>query len=634
MKAKLFVIGWFMLVLSACTSTKVPEPVEGPSPELCAIDSWMWRQPDSALACLLPYFDTCCRDALNASPTMNASRENATDSITRRNHCVSTTFDRHYANLLLSELLYKNDSTQTNRTELLQAVVYFDSLSLLADTRGASLQHRLRKDALRASAKNIAFLDARAHYINGVGYYEKDSAVEACKEYLKALEVMENHFVEKELVEHKAKFMALTYSHLTNLYSDLYLHDQAIYFGKESLVCYDKYNVSTDHVVWTLNEIGSNYDMMEQLDSADYYYRKAIHILGDTSASMFRDLVAHQAYLECKRDIHKSNTAILILSRLLSKSESSCEITSRYSYIGEILFHEEQLDSAWMYFSKVFQETPNIGLKKHAAERLVEICKAQRRNQVILQYADFLVPFANQEENKSEIKSQMTELYKTFVQEKLERQHKKEISKNNRQALATIAGMLFVILIISLLYHKNRRHKQDLETLIESERQAHKLQQAALAGRLKRSNAALKEHSKMIHTTIPLQNSTIEKYEDEPICKHILALCNDKKKPIKSTVPISAYADIALNDIQKAQLKNAAFRHYSPMFNKLKQECPKLNDKDLQYCYLSLLGLDNVQIAVFLQHSISTIWERENRLKRILGSEDRVAVILHGFMIN
>lgn len=30
---------------------------------LAEIDSLMWRQPDSALACLIPYFDTCCRDA-------------------------------------------------------------------------------------------------------------------------------------------------------------------------------------------------------------------------------------------------------------------------------------------------------------------------------------------------------------------------------------------------------------------------------------------------------------------------------------------------------------------------------------------------------------------------------------------
>ena len=52
------------------------------------------------------------------------------------------------------------------------------------------------------------------------------------------------------------------------------------------------------------------------------------------------------------------------------------------------------------------------------------------------------------------------------------------------------------------------------------------------------------------------------------------------------------------------------------------------------YCYLCLLGLDNMQIAVMLQHSLSTIWDREKRLKKVLGSEDRVAVTLHSLMAN
>ena len=77
-------IGIILLAaLAACTpSPKVPEPVEGPTPELSAIDSLMWQHPDSALQCLL-----ACRDVSGNVST--------------------TRFDDHYANLLLAELLYK-----------------------------------------------------------------------------------------------------------------------------------------------------------------------------------------------------------------------------------------------------------------------------------------------------------------------------------------------------------------------------------------------------------------------------------------------------------------------------------------------------------------------------------------------
>ena len=103
------------MALAACTpchndpveTRLIASPTTIASSELISIDSLMWQQPDSALTCLLPSFDTCCRDGV---------------------HTVSTAYNCHYAHLLLAELLYKNDNPQINRPELLQAVAYFDSL--------------------------------------------------------------------------------------------------------------------------------------------------------------------------------------------------------------------------------------------------------------------------------------------------------------------------------------------------------------------------------------------------------------------------------------------------------------------------------------------------------------------------
>jgi len=89
---------------------------------LQAVDSLMWTRPDSALARIMPWLDTCLRDV-----ACNVSKNNG-DSGADVARYVSTTFNRHYAQLLLAELLYKNDYPQTNREELLKAVDYFDSL--------------------------------------------------------------------------------------------------------------------------------------------------------------------------------------------------------------------------------------------------------------------------------------------------------------------------------------------------------------------------------------------------------------------------------------------------------------------------------------------------------------------------
>ena len=81
----------------ACTpSAEVAErgrSEEGPNPELSAIDSLMWRQPDSALAVLQHFAGSPQADNLDE-------------------------LNGHYCQLLISELLYKNDYGQSNRPAL------------------------------------------------------------------------------------------------------------------------------------------------------------------------------------------------------------------------------------------------------------------------------------------------------------------------------------------------------------------------------------------------------------------------------------------------------------------------------------------------------------------------------------
>ncbi len=67
------------------------------------IDSLMWKQPDSALTVMLKFA---------ASPEADSLAE----------------FEGHYCQMLISELLYKNDYGQSNREDLLKAVDYFDSI--------------------------------------------------------------------------------------------------------------------------------------------------------------------------------------------------------------------------------------------------------------------------------------------------------------------------------------------------------------------------------------------------------------------------------------------------------------------------------------------------------------------------
>ncbi len=202
-----FLVGLAMLVAcSKPTKVEIPEPVvaepcrsvEGPTLALSQIDTLMWHQPDSALAVMMEFAGSEAADGLDA-------------------------FEGHYCQVLVAELLYKNDYGQSNREEVLKAVGYFDSIVGMDGCKA---------DACGASVQRNAFLAARAHYMNGVGYYEQEDLVNACAEYLSTLRIMESHFGENELVGHKPRFMALTYNRLLDLFKGQLMPEPAIYCAK------------------------------------------------------------------------------------------------------------------------------------------------------------------------------------------------------------------------------------------------------------------------------------------------------------------------------------------------------------------------------------------------------------------
>ncbi len=556
-----FLFGLAMLM--ACskhaeTPRSALRQAQGPQThELSQIDTLMWHHPDSALAVMLEFAGSEAADSLDV-------------------------FEGHYCQVLIAELLYKNDSLQANRMELLQAMNYFDSLCGNTD--------------IAHNVSTIAFLDARSHYMYGVGYYENDSAVEACKEYMKALEVMENNFEEKELVGYKAKFMALTYTRLTSLFSKHYLHDQTIYFANLSLPYYDSKSWS---LVWIMNEIGSHYDMKDQIDSADYYYLKALETLNDTYSLIYRDISTHRIYLNYKTE-KSTEEAIAQMKRLLSESQSLRESNSRCLTIGEIYYHEHQFDSAWIYLNKVYLGNTSTDAKKQAAEWLVEICKAQGREADIMEYADFLVPFANKEENQSAIKSQLTELYNTFRQGVLERQHQRIVRKNAQWTAMAIGVLCIIIFAIICFYYKNKRRLLLLES--QKPEEPPKAQDRLLA------------------------------FMEEPVCQEIIQSIQGQN--IKRLATPKAFPELVLTDAQLQQLSLLATRYFGPMDLLLEKHDLKAKPALVNLCHLYLLGMDEKQAAILLNRDYSSVKRYEKTLKTAFNTQQNMVAFMRNMVLS
>ncbi len=347
----------------------------------------------------------------------------------------------------------------------------------------------------------------------------------------------------------------------------------------------------------------------------------------DTNSITYRDIETHLACLSYKKG-GSPLTTLITLKEIASKAESDKEFFSRCMNIGEVFYHENLIDSAWVYLSKVFHESQNINSKKQAAEWLVAICKAQGKSSEMLEYADFLVPFANQEENQGFVKSQLTEQYKNYVQRKQEHVHKQERKKSIMWAFTIIGCLLVLLSSIAILYYRNRKKKQHLETQIETERQVHKMQQKALSGRLRRSNEELRE----LKTLTGRQEDSAQKtnkalsFAEEPICRLIMERVNEGC--FKSKMDCEVYKRYALDKMNLLDLRLAADRHYGQFTVRLKKAYPELTNTDLDYCCLYLLGLTDADVAALMQRAYNTVTERDGKLRKIIGNSNPLSKTL------
>ena len=595
-----------LALMAACArpsqAPKASRSIEGPSPELVAVDSLMWRQPDSALALLLPWFDSVA---------------------------VPVEYDLHYAHLLLSELLYKNYYEQTNRAELLQAEAYFDSISLIINNHPRIPWSHCGLDPQSPEQKeNLSFLSARAHYMDGVGHYEGDSLVPACREYLKALEIMEGHFGEKELTGHRALFMALINTRLGGLFSERFITEPAIYFHKKALKNCLLEQTSSLGISKNLYRIGIQFDKSGELDSAFYYYHAALQALPDTNNVVYRDINTSKLYSEYHID-HDLEKALDGLQLMFKFADDADEKLTRSLTIGGILYEEQLFDSAIAYLENVFRQSTKELSRIQAAEYLRDIYK--KKGIHTDEYSSFLSQYTVSSFEQRLVQSQLADAFQTYLQNKKDNLYKTKIDRGRKQGV--IGAVLLLALASSILVFIFRHKLRKQQLLLESERQAHQIKQAALSGRLKRSNQQirdLKDLSQLEENSrsIKRRGRPLE-FKDEPICHLIMERV--KKGKFLSQVNCYIYEEYALDKGQIVALREAVDWHYNHFTERLAKAYPVLTKSDLDYCCLYLLGLSDADISALMQRAYNTINERSGKLKRVFGVEKTLSGALISF---
>ena len=627
---------------------------------LAGIDSLMWRRADSAFVLLQEFVVGPEAEKLD-------------------------TFDGHYCQLLISELLYKNDCEQTNREDLLQAVDFFDSLIVN--------QHDANKREVVIQKQNV-FLDARAHYINGVGYYEQGNVVQACAEYLKALELMEEHFEEKELVREKAQFMAYIGNRLGDMFSEQFMMESSIVCYEKALVYCKIESTSPQGVSNILTRLGMQYDKLGDKEKMRDCYGQALEAMPSSDNLSYRDLAASKALCDYQLGLGIDHS-LAVLRQILVDADDEEERKTRFLTIGAMFAEEGIYDSAMYYLEPLFENEDDIALKIPAAECLRTIYDSIGDNEKLDRCLRFMALQKKSEAQNKALVSQLEDMFKSYTNQKLKNEAERVRKKSIRKTIKVIVPIAIVIALAILsmaklrskkllkeqqeeadrilgkteqqhkeelkrrqaeaektLEDKEKHHQQEMEAkealaqkeleerdkqhaeVLEAERQTHRMEQAAISGRLKRSNQEVRELKDQIKQLDDLASKTevAASFDEEPVCRLIMDRVNEGQ--FKSQMDCTIYKDYALGKEQVMALREAADRHFGQFTSRLAKAYPELTRGDLDYCCLYLLGLSDADISALMQKAYPTVSQRSRKIKAILGKNSPLPIALRGIANN
>lgn len=562
-----------LAVLAACADRNADYGWSENAPRVVAIDSLLQQQPDSALSYLL-WFDSI--DYGGAKVPYN-----------------------HYLDLMLSEAAFKVRREVVMPDRIGKATLCFDSLA-----------------AVYSKADNVAFLQARAHYMNAIGInngiiYEDDSiTMMSCTEYYKALEVMESHFADEQLTGHKAAFMALIYARLANIYSDKFLIEPTVNLYENVLKYKKKAGNPPSSMANTLFFLGYEYEKSEQFDSALYYYDQSLACMKDTTGVLYRNVINRKA-LSSYQVGHDASSSVAALKRI-AVAGSEFEMHDRLLGVGYIYKLDQQYDSAVVYLSRVFDEAPNLFLKTQSADYLREIYEELGDAKRAGEYARFVAQNTPPEFGTKADEWRFTSLFQEYQQQKQDRARLQEARESRSRVMKLVLPLLALLVVALVWIVAYRRRHQRL-----------KAEQQVLTGRLQEQGEVLSAMQKRVEAAT---------FAEEPVCRQILDVVHDQQ--FKSKIDYLVYKDYALSKEQLLALREAADMHFGQFTTRLKKAYPALTKGDVDYCCLYLLGLEEADVAALMQRAYNTVCERTRKLKAIFGSEDTISTILRDFAKN
>lgn len=438
---------------------------------------------------------------------------------------------------------------------ILQVANYYDSL-----------------DVVNSDSK-VKWNKARSHHILG-SIYAANKDYNMAMEYfvisLKSLDDVHDHICAMQ----KNRLTGLIYKKISSMFLFCEFFDKSLDLLLESIEKFHACNDSS-HLLVEYLTLGSFCDMLDEdgsnPDTNLYYIRKAEKYL-----SKFPEQSYERAYYDyCMsyyyRSINHQDTALILREKALRNMPRYNSFYYSMNRAAAYAFYAEQeYDSALYYALEAFR-SPDLFDKRDAAEGLSEIYKELGDEKESARYADF---YRESQRKCLDLKIQnatIVKTYDTYLKGKI----LDENSERHSQSIWIVLILLAVVVSIIIYFTSKNKH-------VNSEELANTLF-------LERWNA----------------------FQKTEIFMSIIERCDDNKDLMGETI---MYFKRPLTNTEISTFKATIDSLFNDFTNRFSSKHPDMTNVELDYCFISILPLTEIQKAGLLSLSYQGIVSRRKRV--------------------
>ena len=430
---------------------------------------------------------------------------------------------------------------------------------------------------------------------------EMEKVKEAISYLQEGLTIIQNF--PKEL---KTKNLLL--SSLGNTYFDAGYYDESIGVYEAMYQCC---TTNLDKSI-ALNNISTYYCLIDEKDSTLMFQRKALNYAIASGDSLQIAMSKHNLSLEFD-GFDELDSALYYAQKALIELPQKENHGNYYFNLGDLLLKTGgNKDSARYYLNKSLEDIPIEG-KTSCLKSLYNLEKENgdyKTANIYLEKQSAIIDSLYHMEQSTKIQ-QLIYKYNTKMQVR------EEQIRGNRIVRSTIAGFIFVCLLIIIIYQNRINRKKQLQRQYEQS-----LEQTL--NKLSSLEATIENNQLMIGLLQQERNNLRQEHEnkEQQIKEREQAISDLKKEKQKLLnwlfIQSSIYKKVitlskqivsdkkemkVLTTVEQEQLKNTIFEIYNDNISFLHKNYPKLTESDLLFLCLQETSLEPLSIAICFGYS-------------------------------